>query len=463
MNSNKKDLRTFLGLVQQKMPDSLLTVNKEMSLQYESTALVKKLASAGRDPIVHFKSVAGHSHSLVCNLFADRDAVALALDGASSRLNENYLKKILSPLPPERVDNAPVKEIIHTGGDPDLLSLPVPKHHEDDAGAYISAGVCIASNLDGTTVNMGMYRFMVSGPIEGGIFINPNHHGGELLRRAELNNEHLEMAIVIGHHPAFVIASQNNEPFGTDDYALAGSLLGEPLGIVPSETLSFPVPADAEMIIEGEILSGARKDEAPFGEYTMNYGLKRKSPVFRVKAITHRQDYIYHDIIPSSKEHLGLWIMPSKEANLYKKIKTVFPTIKDVRLPLNGSGYHAYISIEKVRDGDGKNVLLTLLGSEYMVKHAIVVDDDVDIFNDDEVLWAVSTRVQADQDVFFVKGARSSVLDPSSYGLDSIFSGEGMVTKMGIDATRPISKEFPNRVKVPDEVWDIIHLDDYIY
>jgi 2,5-furandicarboxylate decarboxylase 1 len=294
------------------------------------------------------------------------------------------------------------------------------------------------------------------------MFINPIHHGGELLRQAEIRDEPLEMAVVIGHHPALAMVSQNNEPLGTDDYGIAGGLLDEPLDLVPAETLSFPVPARAEIVIEGEIRSGDRKDEGPFGEYTMNYGRRRKSPVFRVKAISHRRDYIFHDLVPSSKEHLGLWIIPSKEANLYKKIKAVFPTVKAVSLPLNGSGYHAYVCIEKVRDGDGKNVLLTLLGSEYMLKHAIVVDDDVDIQKDDDVLWAISTRVQADQDVFIVKGARSSVLDPSSYGLDSPFSGEGMVTKMGIDATRPVGMEFPKKTNVPQDVWDKMNPEDYL-
>jgi 2,5-furandicarboxylate decarboxylase 1 len=205
-----------------------------------------------------------------------------------------------------------------------------------------------------------------------------------------------------------------------------------------------------------------RKDEGPFGEYTMNYGMKRKSPVFEVKAISHRKDYIFHDLIPASPEHLGLWVIPSKEASLHKKIKAVFPTLKEVRLPLNGSGYHAYVSIEKVREGDGKNILLTLLGSEYMLKHVVVVDDDIDLHNDDEILWAISTRVQADKDIFMVPGARSSVLDPSSYGIDSLFSGEGLVTKMGIDATKPVGLKFATKAKVPQKVWEKIKLEDFL-
>jgi 2,5-furandicarboxylate decarboxylase 1 len=395
-------------------------------------------------------------------MFANRKAIAIALGCQIDEMNEIYLSRLKHPIDPQIVDDGPVKEVLHKGKDIDLTSLPVPKHHEDDAGPYVSAGVCILQQPDGQTVNMGMYRFMISSALEGGMFINPIHHGGELLRQAEIRNEPVELAVVIGHHPIFAIASQNNEPLGTDDYALAGGLLDEPLVLVPSETLRFPIPAMSEIVIEGELLPRKRMDEGPFGEYTMYYGMKRKSPVFRVKAITHRRDYIFHDLIPSSREHLGLWITPSKEANLYKKIKAVFPTLKGVRLPLNGSGYHAYVCIEKVRDGDGKNVLLTLLGSEYMLKLAIVVDTDVNIHNDDEVLWAISTRVQADSDIFTVPGARSSVLDPSSYGLGSLYSGEGMVTKIGIDATKPIGRPFANKVTVPQDIWEKIRLEDFI-
>ncbi len=458
MKNHQKDLRSYLAYIQKQAPELLYDVQQKVELHYEMTALVKKLGLRDRDPIVRFLQVSGTGHQVVSNLFASRKAIAMALECQVENLNETYLKRLQNPMAPQMVTDGPVKEVVYTGKEVDLTALPVPKHHEEDAGPYISAGVCIVQHPDGRSVNMGMYRIMISESHEGGIFINPIHHGGELLRQAEQKNEPLEMAVVIGHHPALVIASQNNEPFGTDDYALAGGLLDEPLSLIQSETLSFPVPAMSEIVLEGELLPGIRKDEGPFGEYTLYYGMERKSPVFRVKAITHRSDYIFHDLIPSSREHLGLWVMPSKEANLYKKIKAVFPTLKEVRLPLNGSGYHAYVCIEKVRNGDGKNILLTLLGSEYMIKHAIVVDDDIDIHNDDEVLWAISTRVQADKDIFTIPEARSSVLDPSSYGINSLFSGEGMVTKMGIDATKPVGLKFANKVRVPQEVWDKVQL-----
>ena len=457
-----KDLRSYLELIKKQPPDLYLGIEREVGLNYEMTAIVKKLAARGKEPVVFFERVKGSDHSIVSNLFANRKAIALALDCDSPELNEVYLNRLSNPIAPRVVDSGPVKEVVRLGNEADLTALPVSTHHEKDAGAYISAGVCITKNRDGEALNLGMYRIMISKARQAGIFINPIHHGGELLRQAEKNNESLEMAIVVGHHPAFAIASQNNEPLGTDDYALAGGLLEEPLLVVPAETLSFPVPASAEIVIEGEILPEVREEEGPFGEYTMGYGWKRKSPVFNIKAITHRRDYIFHDLIPSSKEHLGLWIIPSKEAGLYKKVKDVFPTVKSVCLPLNGSGYHAYVCIDKAGDGDGKNVMLTLLGSDYMLKHVIVVDEDVNIYNDDEVLWAISTRVQADQDVFIIPGARSSVLDPSSYGLSSRYSGEGMVTKMGIDATRPLSIEFPEKVSLPQDIWDKIDIDKFL-
>ena len=462
MPHHNKDLRSYLALIEKQAPDLLLKVNRQIEIDYEMTALVKKLAAHGKDPIVQFLNVAGTEHQIVSNLFANRRSIAMALECPPEEMNQAYLSRLKNPIAAKIVTDGPVKEVVHIGKDIDLRSLPVPKHHEDDAGPYVSAGVCLVKHPAGQAVNMGMYRFMISGSHEGGMFINPIHHGGELLRQAELRNEPMEMAIVIGHHPALTIASQNNEPFGSDDFGITGGLLGEPLLVVPSETLNFPVPAMSEIVIEGEILPGERKDEGPFGEYTMFYGMKRKSPVFRVKAITHRHDYIFHDLIPSSREHLGLWVIPSKEANLYNKLKSVFPTLKDVRLPLNGSGYHGYVSIEKVRDGDGKNILLTLLGSEYMLKHAVVVDEDVDIHNDDDVLWAISTHVQADKDIFVIPGARSSVLDPSSYGMESRFSGEGMVTKMGIDATKPVGLNFAIRTKVPQKVWEKIKMEDFL-
>lgn len=458
MEQEQKDLGSYLASIEKQAPELLYNVDRKVDLHYEMTALVKKLGLQSRDPIVRFMQVSGTEHPIVSNLFASRDAIAMAFECQVENLNETYLNRLQNPKAPQMVNDGPVKDVVYTGKDVDLTSLPVPRHHEEDAGPYISAGVCIIQLPDGQSVNMGMYRLMISEAQEGGMFINPIHHGGELLRQADLRNEPLEMAVVIGHHPALAIASQNNEPFGTDDYALTGGLLNEPLLLTPSETLSFPIPAMSEIVIEGELLPGVRKDEGPFGEYTLYYGMQRKSPVFRAKAITHRKDYIFHDLIPSSREHLGLWVMPSKEANLYKKIKAVFPTLKEVRLPLNGSGYHAYVCIEKVRNGDGKNILLTLLGSEYMIKHAIVVDDDIDIHNDDEVLWAISTRVQADKDIFTVPDARSSVLDPSSYGIDALFNGEGMVTKMGIDATKPVGVNFANKVRVPQDVWDKVKL-----
>jgi len=292
--------------------------------------------------------------------------------------------------------------------------------------------------------------------------LNPLFHGGEFLRRAERQGRPVEIAIGIGVHPAVGIASQNREAMGSDDYGLAGALLGQPLRVVQGAFVSFPVPADAEIVIEGIVPPGVRKLEGPFAEYPSTYGPRREAPVVEVRAITHRRDAIYQDLNSAQQEHLALWIVPGREASLFSKVLAVFPTLKAVHIPFSGAGYHAYLAIEKVRDGDGKNVILSAMGADPLLKHVVAVDEDIDIFRESDVLWAVATRVQADQSLFTIPGGRTSPLDPSSYGLTKPYSGEGLVTKMGIDATRPLGVPFPERLLPTPEERQRIRLEEFL-
>ena len=222
------------------------------------------------------------------------------------------------------------------------------------------------------------------------------------------------------------------------------------------------MPADAEIVLEGIIPPGVRVLEGPFAEYPSTYGPRREAPVVEVKAITHRRDAIYQDLNSAQQEHLALWIVPAREASLYARVQAVFPTLRAVHIPFSGAGYHAYLAIEKVRDGDGKNVILSALGADPLLKHVVAVDDDIDIFRESEMLWAIATRVQANQSIFTIPGSRTSPLDPSSYGLTKPYSGEGLVTKMGIDATRPLGVPFPERIRPTPEERARIRLEDYL-
>ena len=210
-----------------------------------------------------------------------------------------------------------------------------------------------------------------------------------------------------------------------------GALAGEAMEVVPAETMDLKVPARAEIILEGEILPFERVDEGPFGEFT-GYSLgSRKREVFHVKAMTHRKDALLHDIAVGHLDHLLLSTIPM-EANLFRAVKAMVPSVKAVRIP---APFTVYVSIEKKTEGQGKNAILAVLGSDLYMKHVIVVDHDIDIFNDQRVQWAVGTRCQADRDVMIISNVGGSDLDPSDLK-------DGVTAKMGIDASETSPGQF---------------------
>lgn len=458
-----KDLRSFLQDLQARYPEDVVAVRKEIDPRRDVSLLAWTLGQAGRFPVVMCHRVKGSRFPIVTNVHADRRKAAVALETTEGGVVHEYVRRLGRPVPPATIEprDAPVKDVVLAGRDVDLSRFPIVTHWED-GGPYITAGVGILQDPETGALNAGCYRHMVHAPDVLGIWLNPLFHGGEFLRRAERQGRPVQIAIALGAHPALGIASQNREGMGSDDYGLAGGLLGQPLRVTRGEFVSFPVPADAEIVIEGMIPAGVRKLEGPFAEYPSTYGPRREAPVVEVKAITHRRDAIYQDLNSAQQEHLALWIVPGREASLHAKIQAVFPTLRAVHIPFSGAGYHAYVSIEKIREGDGKNVILSALGADPLLKHVIAVDDDIDIFKESDVLWAIATRVQADRCLFTVPGGRTSPLDPSSYGLTQPYSGEGLVTKMGIDATRPLGLSFPERLRPTPEERARIALEDYV-
>ena len=215
------------------------------------------------------------------------------------------------------------------------------------------------------------------------------------------------------------------------------------------------VPADAEIIIEGVVPPNVREIEGPFGEFPGTYGPQRLRWVIDVKAITHRTDAVYQDVFvghPDDRVQGGI----PKEGRLFNRIKGVVPTVKAVHLPPSGvCRFHCYISIDKRVDGESKQAALIALGEVDFIKHVVVVDGDIDPFDEQSVMWAVATRVQADQDVDIIKNVKGNTLDPSQ--TDDI-----MTTKMIVDATRPVRRPTPERIRIPDEVMAKMQLEDYV-
>ena len=456
-----KDLRTFLDSIDSRGREWFVRVNKEVDLLYEPIALMRKLELEGFYPTVLFEKVRGSTMPVVSWVAPTKKQLAVAFDTDEDGLVSEFIRREKNLIPANHVKTGPVKDVVLTGDKADLANVPILTSCEGDSGPYITLGVLMVKDPETGERNMGIYRHLVHGKqllSVGGP--EPHSRLGHIYRKAEEKNQPLEAAIFIGHHPACILASQCKQ--WVDEIDLAGGLLNEPLDVVSCETIDLEVPANAEIVIEGKIPPGTRKIDGPFAEFTRYYGEPYESALFEVTAITHRKDAIYQHCNPMFPEH-NMWGILPREANFFRRITAACPTVKDVRLPLGGCGrFIVYIQISKGFEGAGKVAAMAALAADQFLKIAIVVDEDINIHDDDEVLWALSTRTQFDQDMFQVPGAPASLLDPSNYSLTSRVGGGNLNTKLAIDATKPVGVPFQDSVFVPDDVLNKINIADYI-
>src|SRR5207302_10176208 len=303
----------------------------------------------------------------------------------------------------------PVKEVCKVGDQVDLCALPQILHHENDGGVFLTAAVSFAhSPLDAEAWNCAYNRLMIKGPRTTSIHLTLGKHLWEFQRLAEQRGEPLPVAFAVGVHPAVALGALAIGSIDEDERGIMGGLLGEPLELVRCETSDVLVPAHAEMVVEAEILPGARTPEGPFGEFT-GYSLgERDREVVKVKAITHRAGALFQDISVAHLDHLLLSTIPM-EANLYRAVRAMVPSVKAVRVP---GPFTCYISIEQRVPGQAKNAIMAVLGGDMYMKRVVVVDHDVDIFDDRQVTWALATRCQPDRYISIITNARGADLDP---------------------------------------------------
>lgn len=420
------DLRNWLQ--QLAATDRLAVARAGLSLIDELAAVSKKLEN---DNAVIFPSPGQHPIPVVANIFADRSWVADSFGIPTDQLLSHFQEAVRNPLPWTEVKNAASQEVVHR--EVDLLKqLPIPKHNEHDSGPYITAALLIARNPKTGIQNVSIHRCQVSGPDRIGVLLLPRHTL-HYFKMAEQAGEALEIALVIGVHPACILASQAIAAVDEDEMEIAGALLGRPIEMVKCLTNDVRVPAHAEIVIEGRILPKVREPEGPFGEFPQYYGPRANREVIHVDAITHRKAPIFHTIVGGGMEHLVLGQVP-REATLLQHLQRSFPSVRDVRLTRGGTcRYHLVVKIEKTSNGETKNIIMGAFGGHYDLKQVVVVDMDVNIDDPNEVEWAIATRFQADRDLIVVSGAQGSKLDPSS--------NEGISAKMGIDATKPLEAE----------------------
>ena len=447
-----QDLSSYLDLIKRKKPEEFVIVSKEVDPAYEITALVVKLEKeARRRPVLLFEKVKGTPFPVLTNLHASRSRLALSMNSAPEDMLRTYLRAMERPIPPRVVATGPVKDVILTGDRINLYDLPQIVHHEGDAGPYITAAISFAKEPGGEAWNCAYNRLMIKGRDTTSIHLTAGKHLWEFQRIAEARGEALPVAFAIGVHPAIALGALAIGSIDEDERAIMGGLFGEPLELVKCETSDVLVPAHAELVIEAEILPAARTPEGPFGEFT-GYSLgRREREVVQVKAITHRAGAMFQDITVAHLDHMLLSTIPM-EANLYRAVRAMVPSVRAVRVP---GPFTCYVSIEQRLVGQAKNAILAVLGADLYMKRVVVVDEDVDVFDDRQVNWAIATRCQPDRDITIITNARGSDLDPST-------KEDGYTAKWGVDATaKPSLATYTPRHRVPAEVWQRIDLKDF--
>ncbi|HEV8474211.1 MAG TPA: UbiD family decarboxylase [Methylomirabilota bacterium] len=448
-----QDLRGYLDRVKQRRPDELQVVTRPVDPAYEITALVVKLEKERkRRPVLLFEDVKGTRFPVLTNLHASRSRLAAAINCAPDAMLPAYLRAMERPLPPRVVKTGPVKEVVLTGADVDLYALPQIVHHQGDAGPYVTAAISFAKDPESETWNCAYNRLMIQGRDTTSIHLTLGKHLWEFNQIAERRGEPLQLALVIGVHPAIALGALAIGSIDEDERGIMGALLGEPLELVKCETSDVLVPAHAEMVLEAEILTDKRTPEGPFGEFT-GYSLgERQREVVRIKAITHRRDAMFQDITVAHLDHMLLSTIPM-EANLYRAVRAMVPSLRAVRVP---APFTCYVSIEQRLPGQAKNAIMAVLGADLYMKRVVVVDHDVDVFDDRQVTWAIATRCQPDRDLTIVTHARGSDLDPSS-------REDGYTAKWGVDATaKPSLGAYTPRHRIPPEVWERLRLEDFL-
>jgi len=429
-------LRSFLAVLEKKK--QVVHVKEEVSTKHEISSIMDAFQDS---PALLFENVKGYSTKVAGNVCGTRERVLQALGVSAEQLYPRLRDAMLSPKAPVVVDDGSVKEVVEP---PRLSRIPVLTHYEKDAGAYITSGVVSAKSPDGEVENVSIHRLQVLNDKQLAIRLVPRHLY-RIWTMAKEKGEDLDVAISIGVHPAMLLAAACSPPFGVSEFGVANRLLDGCLSLVKCEKVDAYAVAEAELVLEGKISVTKEVVEGPLVDITGTYDVQRSQPVVDVVNVMHRRDYVYQALLPGGLEHKILMGLP-REAAIYDAVSNVVPRVKAVNLTSSSCGWlHAVISIEKQTDGDAKNALLAAFAGHPSLKHAVVVDSDIDVYNPNHVEWAVALRFQADEDLIVIPKTRGSTLDPSAD------QESGLTSKMGIDATRPlrVPKDKFEKAKIP--------------
>src|SRR5437773_744378 len=452
MSTQQYAKETFRDLLERFRQENELTdIRQPVDIRHIAT-LVDQAKTA-----LLFHNVIGYDMPVVSGIIRTKERATAAMGCETfGEIEGKLAQAIAKPIPPRRVNGSPTREVTLVGDDVDLYRLPIPMSSIYDGGPMITAGVVIARDPE-LGLNSGIYRFIVKEKNLTGIDIVTPNNMRLFAQRAYEAGRPCPISISIGTHPLEIMGSGYRAPLGVDEMAIAGGLRGAPVELAQCETIDMPYIADAEIVLEAEILpTGWTWPEGRFGEFTRLMGGLHWNPLVRIKAIAMRKDAVYYNLhMPWENTWLAA---PTRYAAIRQALRTAGVQVKEINVTLGGCAFwHAVISIKK-QPGEGKNALLAAL-SVMDLKHVVVVDDDIDVFDPTKVEWAIATRVQGDKDVMVVSNARAKPLDPSlSQGYGVVPTG----AKVGIDATIPEGMPRENYERITYAYADRAKITDYV-
>ena len=386
---------------------------------------VVRILSEDQETTVLFENINGLPAA--GNVYSTRKKISDALNIKPENIVEHLLSAIDSPIATNEISKPAFK---HSSEKPKLMSLPIPKYFPEDGGRYITAGVIIAE-FEGKK-NMSFHRMMIMDDNSIAVRLVPRHLF-TLHNAAKKAGKDLNISICVGIPAEALLAAAVSMDFGADELKVASSMFmkghGKPLDVGRCDN-GILVPADTDYVFEGR-LTMETAPEGPFVDITGTYDHVRNEPVIKIDKVWSCKDPIFHLLLPGGYDHFLLMGLP-REPMILKTVRQAVPRVKNVRLTEGGCCWlNGVVSISKNKEGDGVNAIMAAFTGHPSMKQVIVVDDDIDIFNDREVEWAVATRMQGDR-ILKIPGAAGSSLDPSI---------ETTTYKVGFDATIPLNKD----------------------
>jgi 2,5-furandicarboxylate decarboxylase 1 len=455
-----KSLKPYLDSLRGR-PEEMRVVSRKIDpVDFQVTALLKHLDMRKEFPGVLFENPLDMHHEpsqfpLVSNLWATRERCAEMLDlpreAAGRDFGKTFNRLIDTRYAPQVIssDEAPVQANVLRGEDVDMWRLPVVRHFEMDLSPVLT--MALVMHLPGEqNYNVTFIKVFPENGQQGGVTI----HGKDMARIVRAwkgRGEPIPVICVLGHHPAFWLGAIALTPYGANEYESIGSFLHEPVRLAPSVTWGddFLVPADAEIVLEGYLHPDDKTIVDPFGEVSRLYQPQELAPLMKMHAMTHRDGAVFQDVFSGHREHFLLGSIP-REGSIFSHLQSRFDGVTAVHLPMSGYGRAlCYVSLKKTDSTQPKQVAISTL-DRAGVQAVVIVDDDIDVFDEEEVIWAVLTYTDPGRDLDYIKNMGR--VGDRAMGNNRIV----------IDATRPTDHAFFAKLQVPRAALDAMVLEDWL-